>query len=264
MPGSSLAIRHGFRTRRRAGNGGRSERLCERREERALLLGQVGRNLNLGHDAQLPPATALQARRAPIPEAELMAMLGPGRYAERLLTGKRGDHHVGTERRLGDVKGQFTDDVRTIPLETCVWLHLEADVQVSTRAPALAAFALPIEADFHLVVHPGGNGNRQASRLADASTPVALDAPVGDDLTSAPAPIARRDIDELPEQALLDTAHFTGPIARGTPGRRLARLRARSITDEAIFPAGYFQLLLAPEDGFLKCEFELGPEIGTT
>ena len=110
-------------------------------------------------------------------------------------------------------------------------LDVDLQVEVAARPAVVADLALAGQAHLRAVVDAGRDLHGELALALLAADAAAVLARVRDDATLAAAAVARRDVDELAEDALLDAAHLAGAVARAgsaparCPARRAGRCR---------------------------------------
>src|SRR5439155_4989673 len=227
----------------------------------ALLMAQVGRHHH-SDDADLIAApAAAHVRYAQAVELDLLARLRARSELDGVLARHRRHGDRVAEHRLRDAHGKLVDDVLAAAHQLRVRLDSKAQVEVAAGAAAGADLALTGQAQRHVVVDAGRDGDLDHAPLLDATLAAAMGARIVDDVALAAAVRARGHVGHLAEDRLHGATHLTGT----STGRTLRRLRDQPRTRAAALSAhsgaGHVDRAFRTEDRFLERDLDVHAQV---
>ena len=169
-------------------------------------------------DVKVPAAARpAQARHPLAPNLQHLAVRGPGGHADLLhAIDQGGDLHLRAQHRLRIGQEEAGVQVRPIPLERLVRLHVDQQVEVALRAAVDPGLAGPRDAQPRPPFHPRGDLDLELVLPPYLSAAAAVGALLADDL---PAPLTLRTDghgDELAEEGPLHLLHLPASSADRT------------------------------------------------
>lgn len=229
-------------------------------QQLALTLVQLGRRLHPYFDEKIAFAMPVEHRHAFVPQLQHCAGLRTFGNFQHLLAFEGRNLNLRAQSSLSKGDGHHAMQVRSLALKERVILHMQDDVKVPWRPALHARFPEPAETNPSFFFHPGGNFRFNRLLLDDASFALALRAGITHDRTRT---LACWACSGDAEESLL-ISHLASATASTAGGRSLAISAARAFAGVALLVTAIRNLLLGPEDRFLKFDCDVFAQVSPT
>src|SRR5262245_42689607 len=232
-------------------------RLRQFLEQVLLFLRQLLRDGDLRDHIEIADAAARDVGHSLAPQLEPRPGLRPRRYLDLVVTDHRRHTDLAAQREHREGDRQLAVEIVAFPVEECMLLHVDDDVEVSRRTAGAAVLAFAVQAQ----ALPRGDARRNFSGdpalPADASGAAAGLARLAD---HAARPAAGGAGTRDGEEALLETL-LSGGLAVSADFGRAARRRARALARLAGLFARNLDGRLGPGERLLEGDLEVVAQI---